>query len=242
MTPTLPLFNLSFLPPPPSILELLFLYPVHLECFIAMTSACSKQGNAKCKQKGRTARKGKNKHDAEKCATRERVSSFTTTTNTYADNLYRDAVEDSDLDAFLEETARYDSENKAWLIPEPSTTAEDLLGPMFDILSSIVRQFVKPTQSSVKREVISTHDIPACEEKNEDGYRAYPSLFVQAAGPSFEVPKPLDSSLTAAPPLAGLGFTNMATYFSVKRDSELGSAREIANEMASYAGCVSDGV
>jgi hypothetical protein len=63
-----------------------------------------------------------------------------------------------------------------------------------------------------------------------------PVLVVRAAGPSFEIPKSLVSASQVS---TRLGFSNMASYFSVKMESEIGSTKESVEEMSSYARCVS---
>lgn len=200
-----------------------------------MTPQSTNLGRPKQVSKGPTTRKTRKARVVEKQASRQRISSFTTTTSSYVEELYSDVALDTEMDTYLEETDCYNASDKTWIIP-PAAAAEGLSDCMFNILSSILKRFVKPTQPSVKRELLNTHNVSACNEEAEDGYRAYPTLCIQASGPSFEKPGPLDFSLSAGLPSGELGFTDMATFFSVKRDSELGTAKEYVNEMASYAG------
>lgn len=64
-----------------------------------------------------------NPHDLETRNTRQRTLSSTTTTDAYPDELYRDAADESDVNAFLNETDYYDSARKMRSIPEPTDTA-----------------------------------------------------------------------------------------------------------------------
>ena len=160
----------------------------------------------------------------------------TTTTEAYAHGLYRGLVEDTDIETFLWETDAYDSAQATWSIPLVPKTTEGLIGAMYGALQSIVGRFVRSFQPGIEREVCDTQDLPTCQGSNADGYRVCPALFVRAAGPSFEIPEPLASEGEMS---STLGFSNMATYFSVKMESELGSKEECVEEMSSYARCVS---
>jgi hypothetical protein len=80
--------------------------------------------------------------------------------------------------------------------------------------------------------VVNTFYAPRCSGTDSRGYRACPTLLVRAAGPSFALPPPLDPQ---GPSPFDLGFSNMATYFSIKPESEVPSEKEIVDEMESYA-------
>lgn len=168
----------------------------------------------------------------------EPLPSFTTTSETYAHDLYRHSVEPQEIESFLEESSCYDSVEKKWTIPGTPTKTEDLLSSVFNMLSSIVQRFAKPSQPGVEREVVNTENIPACQGTNEKGYRICPVIVVRAAGPSFEISKPRKPTTDSQEPAKSIGFGGMATYFSVKLDSELGSEKEDLDEMGSYARCV----
>lgn len=164
--------------------------------------------------------------------------SFTTTAEAYAHDLYRHSIDEYELDAFLEETELYDSGKKEWLTPTSPTSTGDLLGSVFQMLSSIVRRFVKPTEPGVERETLNTQDIPTCQGTNDSGYRACPLVVVRATGPSFQIRKTRKPVAGGQEGAVSLGFGGMATYFVVRSESELGSEKEILDEMKSYTRCV----
>lgn len=167
------------------------------------------------------------------------LPNFTTTNETYAHHLYGHIVSAQGLHEFLEESGFYDFSKRKWSIPDAPAKTEDLLGPLVKILSSIVGRFVQPSNPGIEREVVNTHGIPACQGRNEKGYRICPLVVVRAAGPSFEVPIPRKATATTHVPSKRIGFGGMATYFAVKLDSELGREDEDLDEMESYARCVS---
>ena len=143
------------------------------------------------------------------------------------------------MDSFLSQTDVYDSTQKRWSLPLSSTSTE-LVNAVFNILQSIVGPLVRSETPGVERRVYSTDATPGCDRSNEEGYRVSPILVVQAAGPSFEIPVPVDQhcdpqSSEASLSLSAVGFTNMATYITLKTDSELLNDVDVLREMASYA-------
>ncbi|TEB25618.1 hypothetical protein FA13DRAFT_1692942 [Coprinellus micaceus] len=157
---------------------------------------------------------------------------FTTTSDAYAHNLYLDAVQNEDIYTFLRGDESYDSTQKRWSFPSVPETTEHLIGAVCNVLRGILGRFVKSQDPTVKREVCSTVGNPACEGRNEGGYRVCPVLLIRAEGPSFEIPESLISVAAAS---SSLGFSNMATYISVKLDSNVGTEEENVEEMTSYA-------
>ncbi|KAJ3540250.1 hypothetical protein NMY22_g4372 [Coprinellus aureogranulatus] len=163
---------------------------------------------------------------------------FSVTSGTYAHGLYSDVIEERDIDAFLSNSDVYLSMDTRWDLPESPSSADDVLRAAFPLLSSIVQEFAKASSPGIARKLVNTRDVPQCNVENSQGYRISPVLLVYATGPSFEAPRSRDSStgrsgLRTKP--STIGFSNMATYFSVKLDSELGSDKDILEEMASYA-------
>ncbi|KAJ3539452.1 hypothetical protein NMY22_g4727 [Coprinellus aureogranulatus] len=159
--------------------------------------------------------------------------SFTTTTESYAHGLYLDAAQDDDIEKFISETEFYDTRRRRWSFLDTSTTTECLIDTFFSILSSIVQRFVKPHQPGVERELVSTIGVPECETINERGYRKWPVLILHAAGPSFELPQPLDSTSRSGEEAREIGFSCMATFFHIKL-SEVGSPEDQLDEIAMH--------
>jgi hypothetical protein len=162
--------------------------------------------------------------------------SFTTTSDAYAHELHQDVVEPHEVETFLRGVDCYSVPQGRWTTPNASTTPETLVNSIFNIIRSIVGRFAYPKYSGVEREVVNTFYAPRCSGTDSRGYRACPTLLVRAAGPSFELPPPLNPQ---EPSPDDLGFSNMATYFSIKPESETLSDKEIVDEMESYARCVS---
>ena len=157
---------------------------------------------------------------------------FTVTSKAYPEEVYRDVAEDEDIQGFLKETDYYDSSGEEWSIPEFPTSTQDVVKPLYKILSSIVRAFVKPSHHGVARDIVSTAGAAGYDEENEDGHHTCPFLTVRAAGPSFQIPAPQDQE--------DIGFSNMATCFSVAPEPESGEdvdEMEILEELAGYSRC-----
>ncbi|KAJ3515433.1 hypothetical protein NMY22_g14456 [Coprinellus aureogranulatus] len=164
----------------------------------------------------------------------EEQARFTTTSATYADGIYPGSVRDEDIKSFLEESGHYDFSKGRWLTSEGSAGVDDLIDTLATILSSIVQRFVVADEPGVEREVVNTRAMPDCEALNEQGYRICPVLVVRAGGPSFEIPKSLQASITSeAPSFTPIGFSGMATFMTVKVDA--GKAEDYLDEMAPYA-------
>ena len=162
--------------------------------------------------------------------------SYTTTSDAYIHELYQDVVQPHKSETFLHGTDCYSVPQGRWATPSASTTRETLVNSIFNIIRSIVGHFTGSQVPGAEREVVNAFYAPRCSATDSRGYRACPSLLVRAAGPSFEVPPPLNA---LEPSPFDLGFSSMATYFSVKPESETPSEKEIVDEMESYARCVS---
>lgn len=171
-------------------------------------------------------------HDAHS----EPYPKFTTTSETYADTLYQNVAQNDEIDTFLQEGKHYDSVEKRWRIPEAPATREDLVHALYIILSSIVGRFVKGTGSGIEREVINTLGIPDFDVKNEKGYRMWPALVLRAAGPSFEIPQSAQAPRTSKATTTWIGFSCMATFFSVDLDSKVGGPEDQLDEIAAHVG------
>ena len=164
---------------------------------------------------------------------------FTTTSDTYADELYCDVAGGSEIQDFLEETDIYDTIQKKWSIPEAPTNLESLVHSVYSALSSIVQCFVKITEAGVERALDNTFGIPEFEATNPKGYRVCPMLVVQATGPSFQIPR--TPATDSGVPSRWVEYSQMATFVSVKLDAEVGSAEELVDEMTTYARYVGAG-
>ncbi|KAJ3504524.1 hypothetical protein NMY22_g17896 [Coprinellus aureogranulatus] len=140
-------------------------------------------------------------------------SCFSTTSDAYAHDVYRSLLDDLEVRDFLESSSEYNSENEKWDIPQHATT-QDLVDSVCKVVRSIMERFVKPVRPEVKRTIVNMHHARGNDVKNEEGYYPCPALVVQATGPSFEDPTPT---------------------LAVKRDEELGSAKEDVKETEAYA-------
>ncbi|TEB21857.1 hypothetical protein FA13DRAFT_1819279 [Coprinellus micaceus] len=159
-------------------------------------------------------------------------SNYTTTSDAYTHELYQDVAQPQEVEAFLHGVDCYSVPQGRWTTPNASTTPDTLVNSIFNIIRSIVGRFANLKESGVQREVVNTFYAPKCSGIDSRGYRACPTLLVRAAGPSFEHPPPVNPQ---EPSPYDIGFSNMATYFSIKPESETPSEKEIVNEMKSYA-------
>ncbi|KAJ3504523.1 hypothetical protein NMY22_g17897 [Coprinellus aureogranulatus] len=159
-------------------------------------------------------------------------SSFCITSNTYAHEVYQDLLDDSEIQDFLGSSDCYDSISEKWNLAQDTTT-EELIRSGCKAVRSIIERFVKSVRPEVKRTLVNMHNAKGNQEKNEDGYNYCPTLVVRATGPSFEDPAPAPSSSSKG--RCSVAFSNVASYLSVKPDSEAGSAKDDALEMEMYA-------
>ncbi|KAJ3529689.1 hypothetical protein NMY22_g8894 [Coprinellus aureogranulatus] len=159
-------------------------------------------------------------------------SRFSTTSDTYAHEVYQDLLDDSKIHDFLDSSGSYDSKSEKWNLSQDTTT-EGLIRSVSKVVRSIMERFVKSARPEVKRTLVNMHNAKGNEEKNEDGYKHCPTLVVRATGPSFEDPAPAPSSSSKA--RCSVAFSNVASYLSVKPDSEARSEKEDAQEMETYA-------
>jgi hypothetical protein len=160
---------------------------------------------------------------------------YTTTSDTYAHGLYHEVVEDNEAKSFLEDTESYDPEQKRWSIPETLRNRETLVDALYSMLLSVVQRFVKPSEPGVGRHIINTYGHPECEQNDKHGYAACPVLVVPATGPSFDLPEELRSAPSSELDEVNVGYSCMATYFTVKLGSTAGSTDEQVHEMEAYA-------
>jgi hypothetical protein len=144
----------------------------------------------------------------------------------------------------LNKTAYYGLSKEEWSIPEFPASTLDVVGPLSEILPTIVAFFVKPSHPGVVREVCTTMGAAAAEEDNDDGYRTLPFLVLKASGPSFQMPVPDEDGYEEPgdEEAADIGFSNIATCFLVNTEPKSGEEEgemEIMEELASYSRCVS---
>ncbi|KAJ3502214.1 hypothetical protein NMY22_g18664 [Coprinellus aureogranulatus] len=165
----------------------------------------SRGGDRKSKRSSRPTADSEDNTDHHSC--------FSTTSDAYAHDVYRSLLDDLEVRDFLESSSDYNSENEKWDIPQHATT-QDLVDSVCKVVRSIMEQFVKPVRPEVKRTIVNMYQARGNDVKNEEGYYPCPALVVQATGPSFEEPTPT---------------------LAVKRDEELGSAKEDVKETEAYA-------
>ena len=161
---------------------------------------------------------------------------YTTTNETYAHGLYHEILAEDEVQAFLEEMgSSYSNEKKRWAIPESPPNRECLVDALYSVLRSIFERFVKPSEPEVERHIFNIQDYPQFEKKDKNGYAICPVLVVPAVGPSFDLPPALHSVPSAQLAVVNLGYSCMATYFTVKLDSNQGTVEEQVDEMETYA-------
>jgi hypothetical protein len=139
------------------------------------------------------------------------------------------------VESFLEDADTYDIGQKRWLIPETLTKRETLVDTLYSILLLVVQRFVKPNEPGVKRHLFNIQGYPQCEQKGVNGHAICPVLIVPAMGPSFELPQALHSVPRSQLAEVNLGYSCMATYFTVKLEANMGSDEEQVHEMETYA-------
>lgn len=163
---------------------------------------------------------------------------FTTTTDAYADDIYRDAFEDDAIHEFLEDTDDFNSSRRKWTTPELPTSTENLLGAVTRVFSAIVERFAGPTVPGVERKVVSSGEMRTIDQGDDVELRNPPTLLVRAAGPSFQVPSAVESTLGTTASEGAIGYTNIASFSIVKLESEIGTALENVEEAEVHARCV----
>ncbi|KAJ3499925.1 hypothetical protein NMY22_g19439 [Coprinellus aureogranulatus] len=160
--------------------------------------------------------------------------SFTTTTEAYAHELYLDAAQDKEIEGFLSRNKLYDGKRRRWSTLHKAKTTESIVDSLFEILSSIVKRFVKSPEPGVEREIVNTFRVPDCGVANEKGYRKWPFLALHGAGPSFELPDRPGPVSAADAAFRKVEFTCMATFFHVRRDSEVGAPENQLDEISTH--------
>jgi hypothetical protein len=177
------------------------------------------------------------KDDGHGDTTGSRHRGFTTTSKEYGHDVYRELVRDGDVEAFLARTKTFDLENKQWLLPQASAFTEQLVTSAFKIIRTVLARLVQPTQTGVERDVRNVFKDNSRHPKNEHGYDFCPHLVIRASGPSFESPTLVPGNDSAAT-RPGLAYINIASYVTVKHESQVGNIKEVLKEMEFHSGCV----
>jgi hypothetical protein len=159
---------------------------------------------------------------------------FTTTSDAYPHELYRNIMPEHEVQAFVEGNDTYDPIQKRWSTPKAPANADSLVHSIYLIFSSILGRFVKVPQPGVERVLENTCGIAECEEKDERGYRAYPLLAIQATGPSFQG-TPCEPGAGLATSSSRVEYHQMATFFSLRLGNEAGGTEELVKEMEIHA-------
>ncbi|TEB22085.1 hypothetical protein FA13DRAFT_1523568 [Coprinellus micaceus] len=160
---------------------------------------------------------------------------FTTTSEGYPHEIYRDVLEEAVIEDFLRDSDAFDHKEKMWAFPQPLAATESVVVAVCRIARSIIKRFVVPTRSGVRRTVVNMIKAGGNEAVGEYGYRPCPVVVIQASGPSFEDPPPTSQEAATTSQQRQISFSNMASYFTVKLDSEVGTPRDILEEMKPYA-------
>ena len=114
----------------------------------------------------------------------------------------------------------YRMAKKRWDLPKNATREKAIYERMVELTNDILETFL-PSTSKVTREVLDTHDLQF--HHKEQNYTS-PDLVVRAEGASFEKPKHAET-----------GYSNVATYFDVKRESDMGVRDTHIKQLSLYA-------
>ncbi|KAJ2914300.1 hypothetical protein MD484_g6107, partial [Candolleomyces efflorescens] len=127
-------------------------------------------------------------------------------------DIYRHMASDSEIYDYLETCGLY--ENQRWVeLPEAAGTELVLYDPFCNIINSILEHFDLSGPNNDARKAIDTHLIRLKHgaPNSETTHFSSPDISVKGSGPSF---------IRAAGDQE-VGFSNMATFFDAKRDSEV---------------------
>ena len=97
---------------------------------------------------------------------------------------------------------------------------KSIYGKMVNLTNDILENFL-PSTAGVSHEVVDTHDR---QFQHKEKHYTLPDMVVCAEGPSF-----------GKPDCADIGYSNVATYFDVKRQKDMGGRDKHLKQMSLYA-------
>ncbi|TEB28386.1 hypothetical protein FA13DRAFT_1815909 [Coprinellus micaceus] len=158
---------------------------------------------------------------------------FTTSPIAYAHDVYHDAVEEHDINEFLKGEGIYSFSGMRWAVPEFPTSTNDLFGSAYRICSAIIQRFAQSSTPGVERRVVSLRGIRRTELESGTEACELPSFVVQATGPSFQGSANSTPGSTELPGI--IGYTSIASFLTVKPESDIGTAADNIGGMEVHA-------
>lgn len=143
--------------------------------------------------------------------------------------LYKDLATDERIEEYLRmSSSGYNMEENCRTSLSGDITSEgDLRSSLVRIVAGIIDFFHPPllNQPGVSRSAVDSHNALLAHDNGVHASR--PSVCIQAAGPSFEVPNSTQGS-------QGLGYTNVASIIDARPDSMKCGRKEQAEVLAIY--------
>ncbi|KAJ2936678.1 hypothetical protein H1R20_g423, partial [Candolleomyces eurysporus] len=106
-------------------------------------------------------------------------------------SLYHHVAPESAINTFLKKSRFYSLVQRRWKLPRSCSKLlnKDFHTPFLNVLSSILRHFLRDSTAERTREVIDTHAIDLRHrEANSVVHYSHPSFVIKAEGPSFQLP------------------------------------------------------
>ncbi|KAJ2920050.1 hypothetical protein MD484_g274, partial [Candolleomyces efflorescens] len=154
----------------------------------------------------------------------------------FASSLYHRLASASEIKVFrvLEETEVYNTECKRWNLPRESTSPKPFLeAAIYEPLANMIKAILSRFQTGAnarKREVVDTHLMNMYhKEAVATNTFSRPDISIKAKGPSFQLPH------REPPSGVGVGFSNMATCFEIKVQSQSWAPMKVLLQVAVYA-------
>ncbi|KAF6760702.1 hypothetical protein DFP72DRAFT_1091891 [Ephemerocybe angulata] len=149
----------------------------------------------------------------------------------WANILYRKEAPLKDVVKFLNKRATGYSGGRWNNLPEVATVEEDIYAPLVDIISRIIQEFSTTSEDGVTREALDTSSV-VLQHKDAKNHGTLPDISIKASGPSFEGLR--KNAGTTSQAALGVGWSNVAAVFEVKRDKVKGSVTSHAKQIALY--------
>ncbi|KAJ3507186.1 hypothetical protein NMY22_g17006 [Coprinellus aureogranulatus] len=126
------------------------------------------------------------------------------------------------IDAYINSGANgfYGTTQKRWQLPRKPSKESKIYEKMVEVINDILDNCMT-CPPGVEREAVDTHSVRF--HHKEDKYTS-PDIVILATGPSFERPEH-----------AGMGYSNIATYFDVKRECDMGGTEAHIIQLSIYA-------
>ncbi|KAJ3527029.1 hypothetical protein NMY22_g9931 [Coprinellus aureogranulatus] len=126
------------------------------------------------------------------------------------------------INAYIDTGANgfYDNRKRRWHLPRKPSKEKKIYDDMVELVNDVLSHFLT-CPAGVEREAVDTHNVRF--HHKQERYTS-PDLVIFAKGPSFEVPEH-----------ATLGYSNIATYFDIKRECDMGGFETHIIQLSIYA-------